>query len=406
MAVKWIKAGFPGVRFYKHESRKHGVKFDQYYAIRYQVDGKSYEEALGWASEGMTAEKAYKTRCELKEAAKVGGATTLKERRRLKADADDAVPTFKKAVEGFIEYCGRTLRPKTTRGYKDGLTKAVDFVPAKGTGRLGDWKLDQIHRRHLAGLIECIGKDSQSVAIQVRSSLSSFYTWALQSPREYVEVNIVRDIPRPPKPAPRERYLTGKEAGALWGELQNATGDPAMIRLIQFSLVVGCRLSEAIGMRRDEVDGNWWTIPAERSKGKRPHRIYLTPTAKALVDGKGKLVFPSSRVGRKKAAGEPFDPSSVSRHLKRKNYFGLEKFTCHDFRRTLGSGLAMLNFGLETIAATLGHKLQGVTAEHYVRHKFDRERQEAMIKWEAYLLACAGEADGMADVIPISTRRK
>ncbi len=47
MAVKWEKTRSTGVRCYKHDTRKHGVKFDVYYAIRYQVDGKTKEEGLG-----------------------------------------------------------------------------------------------------------------------------------------------------------------------------------------------------------------------------------------------------------------------------------------------------------------------------------------------------------------------
>ena len=36
----------------KHPTRKHGVKFDEYYSIHYQRDGKRREEGLGWATEG------------------------------------------------------------------------------------------------------------------------------------------------------------------------------------------------------------------------------------------------------------------------------------------------------------------------------------------------------------------
>lgn len=427
MAVKWLTTTFPGVRYYKHELRKHGVKYDQYYAVRFQIDGKSFEQGLGWASEGMSAEKAYNVRCELKDAAKTGkGASTLKERRRIKAIEDEATPIFKDACEKFLEYCGRSLRKRSVRHYKDGLEKARSFVPSKGTGKLEDWKIDEIQRRHLAALVDKIAKDSPSVAIQVRSSLSALYAWAVQSPQEYVQANIVRDIPRPPKPTPRERYLTFEEAGSLWGELDKAeeiamtggdgktdherhqarenAGDPAMIRLLKFSLLVGCRISEALEMTHKEVDGEWWTVPAVRFKGKRPHRVFLTPTAKSLIEGKGKYVFPSSRSGRRKKVGEPFDPSSVSRYLKRKEYFGLDKFTCHDFRRTLGSGLAMLGFGMDAIGATIGHKLQGVTAEHYVRHTYDAEKQKAMICWEAHLLKLANKEEAKADVIPIQRR--
>lgn len=36
VATWLIKTSFPGVRYRKHNSRKHGVEFGQYYTIRYQ----------------------------------------------------------------------------------------------------------------------------------------------------------------------------------------------------------------------------------------------------------------------------------------------------------------------------------------------------------------------------------
>ena len=115
------------------------------------------------------------------------GATTLKERRRAKALNEQANPTLTEAIEAFLIYCERSLRPKTIRGYKDGLAKAQEYTPAKGTGKLGTWKFQEIQRRHIASLIDKIAADSPSVAIQVRSSLSALYAWAMQSPREYIE---------------------------------------------------------------------------------------------------------------------------------------------------------------------------------------------------------------------------
>ena len=393
---KWTKTKFPGIRCRKHPTRKHGVNFDQYFSIRYQSEGERQEEGLGWASEGWTAKKAYDILCELKNAATTGqGAMRLKERRREKALEQEESPSFSTAMALYLAYCTRSLRLKTLLYYKDGLAKVKEYVPANGTGKLGDWKLKEIQRRHLATLVDNIAADSPSVAIQVRSALSALYAWAIQSPQEYVENNIVRDIPRPPKLKPRDRYLSGSEAGKLWAELQSAKGDQAMIRCLKFALVVGCRISEARGMTSDEVDGDWWTIPAKRFKGKRPHRVYLTETAKELIgDGKG-LIFPSERTGRE------FDASSFSNWLRRREYFGIGKFTPHDFRRTIGSGLPELGYSQDTIAAVIGHKMQGVTAEHYIRHKYDQEKKAALVRWESHLMKCANPDKEQAEVIPL-----
>ena len=83
MAVTWIKTNFPGVRYYEHATRKHGVQKDRYFAIRFQAEGKRREEGLGWATEGWTASKAAQTLAELKKAAATGeGATSLAEKRK------------------------------------------------------------------------------------------------------------------------------------------------------------------------------------------------------------------------------------------------------------------------------------------------------------------------------------
>ncbi len=54
MGTKWNSTKYPGVRYREHKSRKHGIRPDQYFAIRYQKDGKRKEEGVGWASEGWT----------------------------------------------------------------------------------------------------------------------------------------------------------------------------------------------------------------------------------------------------------------------------------------------------------------------------------------------------------------
>ena len=174
-----------------------------------------------------------------------------------------------------------------------------------------------------------------------------------------------------------------------------------MIRALKFAILTGCRISEISGMQIKEIDGNWWTIPANRFKGKRSHRVFLTQTAKDLINGYDPIIFPSQRAGKNKEAGMPFDTSSFTSWLRRNNHFGLEPFICHDFRRTLASGLAELRCPQDVVAATIGHKLQGVTSEHYIRHKYDNEKRNALTSWESHLLKHVQKNQGQATVIPI-----
>ena len=65
----------------------------------------------------------------------------------------------------------------------------------------------------------------------------------------------------------------------------------------------------------------------------------------------------------------------------------------------------MPNFSQDIVAATIGHKLQGVIAEHYIRYKYDDEKKTALICWEIYLLKCAGQNKNKATVIPIHKKQ-
>lgn len=81
---EWYKSNFPNIQFKKHPSRKHGLKFDQYFRASYQVDGKRKAVNFGWASEGWTEAKVWEKINLYKNNAKTGsGPTTLKEEREI-----------------------------------------------------------------------------------------------------------------------------------------------------------------------------------------------------------------------------------------------------------------------------------------------------------------------------------
>jgi len=60
MAYTWHKTNFLGVRYREHPKRKHGVRFDRCFSIRYKILGKDKEEVVGWSSEGKSAEDAFR----------------------------------------------------------------------------------------------------------------------------------------------------------------------------------------------------------------------------------------------------------------------------------------------------------------------------------------------------------
>lgn len=83
MAIVWIKTNFLGVRYREHPHRKHGGnRPDKCFYIRNKVDGKTRDESVGWSSEGVTAESAFRLLSQLRENNRIGrGPRTLAELR-------------------------------------------------------------------------------------------------------------------------------------------------------------------------------------------------------------------------------------------------------------------------------------------------------------------------------------
>ncbi|MGA3282677.1 MAG: hypothetical protein ABSD50_17060, partial [Smithella sp.] len=51
MTIKWIKTAHKGLRYYEHETRKHGKKRDRYYSIRFKADKTDHSYGIGWLSD-------------------------------------------------------------------------------------------------------------------------------------------------------------------------------------------------------------------------------------------------------------------------------------------------------------------------------------------------------------------
>ncbi|MDR2645629.1 MAG: hypothetical protein LBC04_00380 [Holosporaceae bacterium] len=127
MSVKWIKAKAKGVRYYEHDTRKHGICKDKYFTIRYRLNGKVHEEALGWASIGWSEQKAAAKLYELKENQRVGsGEVTLAEKRKNaneKRKTEEAAKLMQEKEQItfstiFVKYIEQAYRDKAAKTFK------------------------------------------------------------------------------------------------------------------------------------------------------------------------------------------------------------------------------------------------------------------------------------------------
>lgn len=284
---------------------------------------------------------------------------------------------------------GRNIKDITRRD----VTELLDSVMDEGS----DIKTENGKKRHLAG-----GPIS---ANRVLATIRALLNWAVR--RGVIETNPASLVIRPGRETQRERTLAADEAIAIW-TVASAKGYPFGL-FFMLALATGQRRDEVAGMRWDELDEKekTWTLPPERTKGRREHVIPLSPLALAtlkrareaseklakalhgLKPGKPKLppyVFttngetPISGYGNAKADLD----KRIATARKKAGVNDVAAWTIHDLRRTCASGMAALGVDRFVIARVLNHADRSVTGI-YDRHSYLPEKRHALDIWARYL---------------------
>lgn len=257
---------------------------------------------------------------------------------------------------------------------------------------LGDRFADSVTRGEVTELIDSMAANTPVQARGVHAQLSAFYTWAL--PRlDKLTSNPCRDAGRPSKPAPRDRVLTDDELRALWlaaDQAEHPWGSATKLLML-----TGARRGEVFGADRSEFDlkAKEWVVPAARAKNGNPHIIPLSDAAWEIlkkipqVEGSTKL-FPAR-------GNADNGPSGITKaHLRLRTAMDkalereeAERWTLHDIRRTVATGLQRLGVRFEVTEAVLNHVsgARGGIAGVYQRHDWKEEKRTALNAWASML---------------------
>jgi integrase len=180
------------------------------------------------------------------------------------------------------------------------------------------------------------------------------------------------------------------EMSAFMAALREHDGIGA--RALEFAILTAARTGEVIGARWDEINlaDRVWTIPGERMKTGKEHRVPLSRSALAILDQMaairlGDAVFPSLRTG------QPLSNMALLMTLRR---MGRSDLTAHGFRSSFRDWAAeSTNFPAEVAEMALAHAVGDRVEAAYRRGDLFQKRR---------LLA---EAWGRLSASPTSTGR-
>jgi integrase len=173
------------------------------------------------------------------------------------------------------------------------------------------------------------------------------------------------------------------QVGPMLRALDASETEPATRAALLLMLYTGLRDSSVRGARWHEIDlkGKCWTVPAERMKSKREHRVPLPRQAVAILTEAAKLT-------RKELTSFVF-ASNASKHghlaentlrlcLHRLGF----KVTAHGFRSLITDLLNEQGFNADAIERQLDHSDKDKVRRAYLRSDFYDYRR-SMVQWLA-----------------------
>jgi integrase len=160
------------------------------------------------------------------------------------------------------------------------------------------------------------------------------------------------------------------------------TIDSMAARALEFIILTAARSGEALGAHWSEIDfaAKIWTVPAERMKGGRQHRVPLSDRALAILAELQQarlsdLVFPGRGPGR------PLSNAALALVLRRAKV----AVTTHGFRSSFRDWAGdSTPFARDVVEAALAHAIENRTEAAYRRSDALEKRRKLMAAWAAY----------------------
>ena len=171
------------------------------------------------------------------------------------------------------------------------------------------------------------------------------------------------------------------QIGTFMAALRGRDGVAA--RALEFTILTAARTNEVLSARWDEIDlaGKVWTVPADRMKGGRDHRVPLSRPALALLRETSALrqsdfLFHGDR---------PLKPLSNMGMLLALRRMGRGDLTAHGFRSTFRDWAAeRTNFPREVAEAALAHVVGDKVEAAYRRGDLFEKRRHLMEIWATH----------------------
>ena len=294
------------------------------------------------------------------------------------------VPTFEQAAAKVFEI----HRPNWRNAKHAAQWTATlrDYVFPK----IGNKRVDLVSTADVMEVLLPIWSEKHATARRVRQRISTVMKWVVaQGLRQGNPAGdaIGAALPKNGNIQRHHQALPHADVGGAIEAVHRSGASVSSKLAFEFLVLTACRSGEVRNARWNEIDlgARKWTIPAERMKTKRPHRVPLSGRAvevlheaREMADVSG-LAFPSP-------TGRALSDRTLSDLLRELGIAAVPHGFRSSFRDWAGECSSAPR---EVMEAALAHVVGGVEGA-YARSTLFERRRKLMSDWAAYLANDAG----------------
>ena len=343
------------------------------YVVQYRVGTDQRRKSLGDVRK-LTVEDARGIARKRFAQVELGIDPDAEEEKRRTDQAADAL-TFEKAAELYLAAQQARLEAGTLR--RNTYIAEERYLRRHCTPLHGK-PVSKVSFEDIAGLIRKLVKEHGATsAARARGALSSFFAWSMrQGIGVKANPTIGTDNPVYGKD-PRDRVLNDDEIRSIW---RNCLDDD-FGKIVRLLMLTACRRDEIGGLRWTELDrvGGKLSLPKERTKAKRVHKLTLPGTALAIL---GSVVRRNSREtlfggGANGFNAWSYNTLALNGRITAAEGKALAPWRLHDLRRTVRTRLGKLGVlphVAELVLNHAGHKFGASAARNTMITTIMRQR--------------------------------
>ena len=372
------------------------------WVLRYMLDGRAHEMGLGSYYDLSLAEARERARAFRKMVK--DGVDPIDKRRveRAARRAERAkVMTFRQCAEIYVAAHQAGWRNQKHAAQWPSTLSAYVYP------HFGALPVQAIDTALVTKALEPIWLKKPETAGRVRGRIESILDWATargyrkgENPARW-RGHLENLLPKKSKIRRVEHHaaLPYGELAAFMAELRQQPGGGAAA--LEFAILTAARTGEVLGARWDEINPaeRLWTVPAERMKAARQHRVPLSDSSLAIL-GRMRQVRQSDYIFPGLKAKRPLSDMAMTMTLRRMGRSGL---TTHGFRSTFRDWAAeRTNFPREVAEMSLAHIVANKVEAAYRRGDLFEKRRQLMGAWARY---CAAPPTLGAEVVTLGAGR-